>query len=137
MNIQPTSPNFGARVKLKNIQKNLKDLGNASAECSVNNMPTTTASSITTGILGSKLAGSGSVLIGSGSIAEAAGINSSGLFPSAINVAQTSLNESSIGTIKESPSFFGFFSSIIGSLLAVYSRGTINLPNSGIRIHIN
>ena len=126
MNIQPTSPNFGARVKLKNVQKNLKELGNASAECSVNNMPSTTIGGMISSTTGVKISGGASVLMGSGSIAEAAGTNSSGLFPSAINIAQTSLNESSV---------FGFFMSVIGGLLS-HARATIKLPNGG-RLNIN
>ena len=135
MNIQPTSPNFGARVKLTSVQKNLKDLGNASAECSVNNMPSTTIGGMISSTTGVKISGGASVLMGSGSIAEAAGTNSSGLFPSTIDIAQTSLNESSVGTIKESPSFFGFFMSVIGGLLS-QARATIKLPNGG-RLNIN
>lgn len=135
MNIQKTSPNFGARVKLKNVQKNLKELGNASAECSVNNMPSTTIGGAISSTTGVKVSGGASVLMGSGSVAEAAGTNSSNLFPSAVNIAQTSLNESSVGTIKESPSFFGFFMSVIGGLLS-QARATIKLPNGG-KININ
>ena len=135
MNIQATAPQFGARVKLRKIQKNLNELADASAQCSINNMPSTTIGTTVSATTGTKLAGSGSMLLGSGSSAEASGTNSSGLFPSAINVAQTSLNESSIGTIKENPSFFAFMMSVIGGFLAQL-KTTIKLPNGG-KLHIN
>lgn len=135
MNIQATTPQFGARVKLRNIQKNLKDLGNASAECSINNLPSSHIGSSISTTTGIKLSGSASMLTGSASVAEAAGIDSSGIFPSVMDTAASSLNEGSIGTIQQGPSMLGVLISGIGAFLS-RTKATLRLPNGG-KLHIN